>query len=114
MLRPPKLVMFVLSAALLGSEQAPAPSAVGVRTFKFRPDTLVVPIGATVRWTNEDEIEHTVTADGARRGGPRGVLAGKSASYAVRFGSPGDYPYFCARHEFMRGVVRVTSTGDQQ
>jgi plastocyanin len=94
---------------------AAPPRTVSIKTFKFRPDTLVVQVGDSVNWTNEDEIEHTVTSDSATRRGLSldGVLKVKGASYRTSFTSPGTYPYHCDRHQFMRGVVRVTSPGEQ-
>src|SRR5262245_10416273 len=66
--------MLVIALAPIASHQEPLAQAeepaveVLVRTFAFRPDTLGVPSGTTVTWTNGDEIEHTVTSDSASRG----------------------------------------------
>jgi plastocyanin len=82
---------------------------VGVRLFLFRPATLEVKAGSAVTWVNDDEIRHTVTS-----GGPHGrdgkfdeALGGKGARATVTFDQPGVYPYFCSRHQAMRGEVRV-------
>ena len=102
-----------IALALLWSVGAPA-RTVAIKTFKFRPDTVVVQAGDSVAWMNEDEIEHTVTADSAPpvRARFNGSMPGRGASYGVRFAQPGVYPYHCERHAFMRGVIRVTSTGE--
>jgi plastocyanin len=87
-------------------------AGVTVRVFQFAPDTLVVPAGTRVTWTNTDDVEHTVTG-GAGEGADgsfAGPLATKGAVFAFTFERPGTYPYFCDRHHFMRGVVRVTSS----
>jgi plastocyanin len=89
---------------------------VTVQLFKFRPDTLVVSPGATVAWVDQDEIEHTVTAGTPERR-PRGsmaftgTLASRGSTFQRTFTREGTYPYFCERHQFMRGVIRVTRTG---
>jgi plastocyanin len=48
----------------------PGPDAATVlviRAFQFRPKSVEVPVGTRVVWSNEDEIEHTVTSgDGER------------------------------------------------
>lgn len=94
----------------------PPDANVSIKTFKFRPDTIVVRASVAVIWTNEDEIDHTVTADSTSPGAQRvkldGLLRGKGATYRASFTRPGVYAYHCERHQFMRGVVRVTSSGD--
>jgi plastocyanin len=98
----------------LGSRAHPVDRVVAVRGFGFRPDSVTVPTGTRVVWTNADDVTHTVTpADStASFGGP---LPGKGDTLSVRFATPGRHPYFCARHPFMTGVVIVTSnTEDHQ
>jgi len=105
--------ILISGASAFGSPHSSA--AVEIRTFKFRPDTLVVAAGTTVTWTNSDEIEHTVTLDSAaRRGQPtlNGTLDKRGATYRVSFDSAGDFPYHCERHAFMRGVVHVNAKGE--
>jgi plastocyanin len=45
-----------------GSASAGA-TAVAIKDFAFSPDSLEVPVGTTVTWTNQDSVAHTVTAD---------------------------------------------------
>jgi plastocyanin len=40
-------------------------------------------------------------------------LAAKGAAASVRFDTPGTWPYFCARHSFMRGEIRVVPKGEK-
>jgi plastocyanin len=89
-------------------------AAVEIRAFQFERPILEVPVGTTVIWTNQDQIEHTVSA-----GAPDhvladfgGTLAGKGSSFGVTFVRVGTYPYFCARHSFMRGEIRVLTPND--
>jgi len=88
----------------------PTQPAVTVKVFQFRPDPLEVPVGATVTWTNRDDIEHTATAGSP--GSPSrtfdGELSGKGATFSYTFEEEGTYPYFCAIHESMRGEIRVS------
>jgi plastocyanin len=87
-----------------------AAGAVEIRTFQFAPDTLVVKVGTRVRWTNEDDIEHTVSAGTPEQRDTRfaGALQKKGAAYEVAFGQSGTFTYFCDRHQFMRGTVLVS------
>ena len=86
-------------------------TAVEVRTFRFRESAVEVPVGSEVRWINGDEIGHTVSAGTPERRDPLfdGTLDGAGATFAHRFDRAGTYPYFCARHPFMRGEVRVVT-----
>lgn len=87
-------------------------AAVDVKTFKFRPDTITVAAGTRVTWTNQDEIEHTVTSGTPEHGDDRfasGTMSAKGAAHAAVFEKPGTYPYYCERHPFMRGAIHVTA-----
>jgi len=84
-------------------------AAVTIQTFQFQPRVLEVPAGSRVTWANQDDIEHTVTAGTPERRDGRfdTPLPGKGASFGVTLGQPGTYPYFCDRHQSMRGEIRV-------
>jgi plastocyanin len=62
-----------------------------------------------VQWTNRDDITHTVTAGTpeARQSAFRLRLEGRGATARVQFAQPGVYPYFCERHQTMRGEIRI-------
>ena len=61
--------------------------------------------GTGVSWSNEDDDPHTVTADD-RSFDSKGL--GQGETYRRVFAVPGRYPYHCAAHPFMKGVVIVT------
>jgi plastocyanin len=90
---------------------APGPSqpAVTVRLFQFTPGQVEVSAGTKVTWTNQDDIAHTVTSGTPERREDRfdAALAGKGATATVELREPGVYPYFCSRHQSMRGEIRV-------
>jgi plastocyanin len=99
-----------------GERSAPAAPAsadttsVQIKLFRFQPDRLEVPKGATVTWRNDDAILHTVTAGvpGQPMGDFDKELAEKGTSASVTFDSPGTFKYFCSRHpEAMQGEVTV-------
>jgi plastocyanin len=89
--------------------QAAAVASAAIRVFQFQPGALEVRAGTRVTWTNQDDITHTVTS--GTPGSPDGRfevrLDGKGSSGAATFTDPGVYPYFCARHQSMRGEVVV-------
>src|SRR4029450_8678896 len=95
----------VLGAATPGQSQ----SGVTVRLFQLTPGEVEVRAGTKVTWTNRDDIAHTVTSGTPERREDRfdAALAGKGATASVELQEPGVYPYFCNRHQSMRGEVRV-------
>jgi len=94
----------------------------------FEPKAATIETGETVRWTNESDIEHTVTAyvdeipdeaayfasggfeseRAARNRVTEGLIA-PGENYEHTFEEPGTYGYFCIPHEGsgMVGTVRV-------
>jgi len=81
------------------------PMAIGIDNFSFTPPTLTVPSGATVTWTNGDDVPHKiVSADGRFAASP---VLDTNQKYAATFATPGKYPYFCALHPRMTGTIAV-------
>jgi plastocyanin len=83
--------------------------AVTIQTFQFRPTPVEVRTGTPVTWTNQDDILHTVTSGTPESRDHRfeAPLDGKGASSTMTFTEAGIYPYFCDRHQSMRGEIRV-------
>ncbi len=105
--------LLLLPLALLGAARSRSPEVVvEFKTFQVAPDTLRVPVGATVRWVNRDQIEHTVTGGTPERRVPGwdAVLTTQGKSTTRTFDRAGTWGYFCDRHQFMRGTVIVTPT----
>ena len=74
------------------------------RSYLFRPDTVVVAVGATVRWTNNDVFTHAATVWGV---GETGALR-PGGSGTVTFERAGSFSYDCPFHpQMMKGVVVV-------
>jgi plastocyanin len=85
----------------------PATGDVVVVDFAFNPASIDVVAGTTVTWVNGGAALHTVTAsDGAW---DSGLIAAGGGRFSRRFGAAGTYPYLCALHPSMTGVVRVSS-----
>ena len=105
----------LLAGLVLGAALARPDAQVTIKTFAFGPKTLEVPVGTSVVWTNADDIEHTVTSGTPER--PDSAfdhpLGTRGASATVRFDSVGTWSYFCKRHSFMRGEIRVTPKGER-
>ncbi len=83
--------------------------AADIKTFQFQPKAIEVHAGAAVTWTNQDNIDHTITS--GTPAAPDGAFAsepfGKGKSFATSFDKPGEYAYFCSKHKSMHGTVKV-------
>jgi plastocyanin len=84
----------------------PEPVVVSIRDFAFRPDTVIIPVGGTVRWKNEDPVNHTVTSSSGAPLESGQIPAGERFEYT--FGAPGTYTYVCSIHPSMAGKVIVS------
>jgi plastocyanin len=103
------LALAIGLTALVSPAAAGRESGVTVQLFQFRPGRLDVGAGTRLTWTNQDDIAHTVTSGTPERPDGRFDLAltGRGATGAVAFAQPGAYPYFCNRHQSMRGEIHV-------
>jgi plastocyanin len=99
------LLLFVASNLVEASDQTSGPAAeVKIDNFSFGPQTLTVPVGATVTWTNRDDIPHTVvSADGVFKSKVRDT----DEKFSHTFTKAGTYPYFCSVHPKMIGKIVV-------
>jgi plastocyanin len=83
---------------------APA-GAVSIDNFTFGPETMTVKAGATVTWTNKDDIPHGIaSADNAFT---KSKALDTDDSYSFTFTTPGTYKYFCYIHPHMTGTIVV-------
>jgi len=90
------------SEAAAGSGEGAAKAE--MRTMTFAPNRLEIAAGTTVRWTNNDQLVHTISADdGSWDSGP--VEPGKSWSHT--FTQAGEFAFHCTPHPFMKAVVVV-------
>ncbi len=78
--------------------------AVQILDFQFEPTNLTVEVGSTVTFTNEDDFAHTAEADDGSF--DTGNLDGGAAG-DITFDEAGEYPYFCAIHNYMKGTITV-------
>ncbi|HYC30947.1 MAG TPA: cupredoxin family copper-binding protein [Gemmatimonadales bacterium] len=93
-----------------GGGEAPAAIPAGeaavirIANLAFGTGTLRVRRGTRVRWVNEDQVQHTVTAND---GGFDSGLIEPGQSWEREFTEPGEYGYHCTPHPFMTGRVIV-------
>ena len=103
------VIVAVLSGPLigamlaLGAVAAEEPPAVAIDNFTFGPKELTVPVGTTVKWTNRDDIPHTVVSAGKFRS----KAMDTDDTFSFAFTAAGEYKYFCSLHPHMTGTIKV-------
>ncbi len=90
---------------------APKPVVVDMVTVKksFQPRILVVPVGSTVRFPNQDPILHNVFSVSGRNSFDLGLL-GKGAGKSALFREVGIVRVFCNVHHGMFGYIFVVAS----
>ncbi len=94
-------------ATTAAAAPAPAPSPVStihIKNFAYVPDTVTIHPGQTVRFIEDDDTPHTVTA--ADHSYDSGNLSQKD-TWKHTFAKEGTYTYFCTYHPYMKGTVIV-------
>ncbi|WP_445475548.1 cupredoxin domain-containing protein [Methanococcoides methylutens] len=75
-----------------------------IEDFKFKPATLQISIGDTVKWINMDSAPHTATSND--KGFDSGRLL-KDESFSFTFEEEGTFDYICTYHPYMEGEITV-------
>ncbi|MDI3322096.1 cupredoxin domain-containing protein [Pinibacter soli] len=79
-------------------------NAVSIENMLYNPGNLTVKAGTTVSWTNNDNVDHTVTAnDGSFDSGA--IKTG--SKYSHTFSTTGTFSYHCTFHADMKASVVV-------
>ena len=79
---------------------------VSIINFAYDPDTLTVPVGTTVCWTNDDPTPHTVSSDDEGLFESGSMAQGETFAYT--FNTEGTFGYHCQPHPWMIATVTVT------
>jgi len=77
---------------------------VNIQGSAYVPAAITIDPGETVRWTNKDFLQHTVTSTSGLF--DSGFL-GMNQQFSYTFDEPGIYDYICTVHPFMAGKVTV-------
>ena len=99
------VLLFAASSSVKANEQPSAAKAgVKIDNFVFGPQTITVPVGTTVTWTNSDDIPHTsVSTEGVFKS----KVLDTDEKFSYTFTKAGTYPYYCTIHPKMTGKVVV-------
>ncbi len=86
------------------STVAQGANEVWINNNEVLPQSITVPVGTTVTWTNKDNSEHTVTFD---NGLINMRLISRGAFFNYTFTEVGTFTFYCEPHPGMRGRVIV-------
>jgi plastocyanin len=75
--------------------------------ISIEPDTLKVKVGSTIKWTNQDPVEHNVTsASGPTKFASKNF--GEGGTFEIKVDKPGVIHYRCTLHPAtMNGTIEV-------
>ena len=95
----------------LPARQVVATSQVKLEPCAFSPTIARVPVGATVTFANEGDFTHLVTGAN-QEWGSRDLELHPCSKVSYTFDKAGTYPYACALHRGMSGVIVVGDGGE--
>jgi len=86
---------------------SPITASIDQRGARFEPEMLVVPVGSTVQFPNDDPIFHNVFSLSGARSFDLGYYP-KGQSRNVKFDRPGVVQIYCHIHSSMYAAIVVT------
>ena len=93
-------------SAVINNPVEKSGSSVEISNFKFIPSEITVKSGETITIVNKDIVNHTFISDqqGLFDTGPIGQNQTQTIIVPT---APGQYPFHCIPHPFMKGVLIV-------
>lgn len=89
--------------------RAATPPVIEIDRFQFSPREITIDAGTKIEWINHDQTVHNIVSQGAGFASPG---MDTLDHFEFTFTKPGDYPYLCALHPHMTGVVHVRPAGN--
>ncbi|HEV7693870.1 MAG TPA: cupredoxin family copper-binding protein [Hyphomonadaceae bacterium] len=81
---------------------------IGITNFVFDKGAIIVPVGATVTWVNEDDIPHNIVAKDLKSFHSHALDTNDAFSFT--FTKAGEFGYFCGLHPKMTGKIIVKAS----
>lgn len=100
-----RLLISAGATLLLVPRARAAEADVTIDNFTFNPTPLKIAAGTTVKWTNRDDIPHSILCGALQL---HSHALDTDDSFSHTFEKPGTYDYICAIHPHMRGQIIVT------
>lgn len=99
-------ILFIVTAVLIFTgctQQTGNKNTVSIDNLSYNPSSLTITVGETVTWTNNDNVDHTVTSEGVFDSG----LLSSGDTFEYTFDEPGTYDYTCTIHPSMQATIIV-------
>lgn len=78
------------------------------QNIRFSPETITIPVGSTVTWTNNDNSLHNIQIQFPNnQNSITALLDGTVISYSHTFDQIGTYTYYDEIHPSMKGIIMV-------
>src|SRR5256885_15799738 len=81
--------------------------AVSMQGLRFHPASATAHVGQTVVWTNDDSVDHNVTAQSGASFHSQAFGNGKTFRFVAA--KPGTVRYVCTLHPGMNGTLSVVA-----
>jgi plastocyanin len=98
------ILLMSVAADMASAAPVPSAAAVSIGNFTFKAPVVTIRPGATVTWTNGDDIPHTVVS---KDGVFKSKVLDTGDRFSFTFAKPGQFGYFCSLHPHMTGTVIV-------
>jgi plastocyanin len=97
------------TSATTSSASAPAGSGphVVIKDLAFSPKATQAKVGETITWTNQDQVDHTVSYVSGPKFKSSGTL-GDGRTFSLKLTQAGVIHYVCTIHPFMTATIAVT------
>jgi plastocyanin len=80
--------------------------AVSMKNIQFAPTSVTAKVGQTIKWTNDDSVDHNVTAKSGATF--KSSNFGQGGTYSFKAAKAGTITYVCTIHPGMQGTIIVT------
>jgi plastocyanin len=80
--------------------------AVSMKNIQFAPKSVTAKVGQTIKWTNNDSVDHNVTAKSGATF--KSSNFGQGGTYSFKPTKAGTITYVCTIHPGMDGTIIVT------
>jgi len=90
-----------------GTAATAGPVPISLKDIAFHPQNVAVHEGQAVRWTNDDDVAHTVTAQSGATFDSGTLKPGIKAFYETTMRNAGTVTYHCTIHPNMTGRIKI-------
>jgi plastocyanin len=80
---------------------------VALKDILFVPEKVTARVGQSVRWTNQDDVQHTVKA--SKGADFESKTLSKGDTYVAKLTKTGTIDYVCTIHPSQRGTITVVA-----